>query len=447
MCRDFSFDDSAPIAAAAEAEEAAPEARSPAKAQVPRAAAVLGEDQGCSEGSSPVSVSATASVSAGRVVSRAATKSPPREAHKGIARVSTPPPSPGMQDRRAKTLAAMRTLGMKIDGSKAPKVLLPADSEAWSSLEVNLFLLSGGVYDPSVMARRRRVPETPFAGTGVSTQACGRVSIVAPTMSSRQHYHESLWACFEAQTWEDKELIVLETYEQTPSEFLRRKAEEDERFVHVCIQRKAGRDFTVGLKRNMTLHLASGEYIVNFDDDDLYASNYIETMIGEMQRKDLQGLTLSSWYNYYVEKGVCTFSDPVSWGDWADDQKALEKILYGYGFSYAHRRWAALDHCYPNVAFAEDAPFFLKLREVFGSDRVSLKKDDEGICMHIMHKANSAQVLASSEVALTAVRALPVAALKPFQKYLDAAPQWGSILGIFDKVTEWLRKELQTAAF
>eukprot|EP00441_Pelagodinium_beii_P001947 CAMPEP_0197699808 /NCGR_PEP_ID=MMETSP1338-20131121/121107_1 /TAXON_ID=43686 ORGANISM="Pelagodinium beii, Strain RCC1491" /NCGR_SAMPLE_ID=MMETSP1338 /ASSEMBLY_ACC=CAM_ASM_000754 /LENGTH=86 /DNA_ID=CAMNT_0043283337 /DNA_START=36 /DNA_END=293 /DNA_ORIENTATION=+ len=86
-------------------------------------------------------------------------------------------------------------------------------------------------------------------------------------MSSRQQYHEQLWACFEAQDWPDKELVVVETYESTPSSFLAQKAKEDERFVHVAFQRDRHEDFSVGLKRDMTLHLASGEYVVNFDDD------------------------------------------------------------------------------------------------------------------------------------------------------------------------------------
>ena len=60
----------------------------------------------------------------------------------------------------------------------------------------------------------------------------------------------------------------------------------------------------------MTLHMATGEFIVNFDDDDLYAPGYVEKMVGLMQRERLVGVTLSAWYNYYTGKGVCTFSDP-----------------------------------------------------------------------------------------------------------------------------------------
>jgi hypothetical protein len=212
---------------------------------------------------------------------------------------------------------------------------------------------------------------------------------MAPTMSSRQHFHEQLWACFDAQRWEDKELVIIETYETSPSAFLQQKAREDDRLVHVCIQRSTGMDFSVGLKRNMALHMASGQYVANFDDDDIYAANYLSTMVGEMQAKGLAALTLSGWYNFIAPRNVVTYSDPTSWDE---DDEDLDNILYGFGFSYVHERAVSLDYPYPDVVFAEDAPFFLKLREVLGYDKVALLEDTKGICIHIVHRANSTGV-------------------------------------------------------
>merc|ERR1712113_1194705 len=134
-----------------------------------------------------------------------------------------------------------------------------------------------------------------------------------------------------------------------------------------------------------------------------------------MQKEDLVGVTLSAWYNYYTGKGICTFSDPEGWDEWANDEDELEKILYGYGFSYTHRRKPSLENPYPNVGFAEDAPFFLKLRELFGDDKVTLMKDEEGLCVHIMHRANTAQVLGTRNVSALQIANLAVTDLKPFQ--------------------------------
>jgi len=296
-----------------------------------------------------------------------------------------------------------------------------SDSVQWTQLERDLFESSSGLYHPTEMATMRRLPSQAIliGGTGVNFEVPGRVSIVAPSMSKRQHYHENLWRCFEAQSWADKELIVVETYEDAPSKFLQAKAMVDERIVHITIKVQPGQDFTVGLKRNMTLHMATGEYIVNFDDDDLYAPGYVTKMVSLMQKERLVGVTLSAWYNYYIGKGVCTFSDPESWDEWVDSPAELDDILYGYGFSYTHRRQASLLFPYPNVGFAEDAPFFLKLREVYGNDKVLLYKDVDGLCLHIMHRANTAQVLGSRNASAQEIASLEVACLTPFQKMID----------------------------
>ena len=79
------------------------------------------------------------------------------------------------------------------------------------------------------------------------------------------------------------------------------------------------------------------------------------------------------------QRSLESSEDPESWEEWADDQQELDEILYGYGFSYSHRRTLSLLFCYPNVGFAEDAPFFLKLRDMFGKDKVQLYKDGVGL--------------------------------------------------------------------
>jgi len=326
-------------------------------------------------------------------------------------------------------LAAIAEAGIDAPQGK-PELRLPPESRTWTRLETDLYLLSGGEYHPGKMAQHRRLPPDGMPGTRVSREVIGRVSIVSPTMSSRQHYHEQLWACFAAQTWQDKELIVVETYDDSPSEFLRRKAEEDSRILHVRFKRTAGNDFSVGLKRNMTSHLASGQFIVNFDDDDIYAANYVSKTVGELQNRGLAALTFSSWYNYFVPNGVCGYSDPDSWGQL--DKKQMDEVLYGYGFSYAYRRCVSLLMPYPDVAFAEDAPFFLRLRNVLGADKVALWKDTEGICMHIVHRGNSTGVdgvRCTSELEQDEFDRLAVSDLPVLQHFLRLhATSWWQLL-------------------
>ena len=55
----------------------------------------------------------------------------------------------------------------------------------------------------------------------------------------------------------------------------RRIALENWRLKYIAIKRPVGEDLTVGAKLNLTILLASGPYIVSFDDD-LYADRYAE---------------------------------------------------------------------------------------------------------------------------------------------------------------------------
>ena len=213
----------------------------------------------------------------------------------------------------------------------------------------------------------------------------GRVSVVTPTTASRARFHSQLWRCFLDQSWPDKELVVVETYHDQPSAFFRRIARKDTRLKYIAIQCPVGEDLTVGAKRNLTVLLASGEYCVNFDDDDLYADKYVERMVTEMKKRSLVALTLSGWYNFFEARGSAGYSEPNSWDP--EDQNEMDEILYGYGFSYVHLRVMALFYPYPNLGFAEDAPFMLRLREKTG--RVGLIEDVEGLCLHIVHSTSS----------------------------------------------------------
>ena len=130
-------------------------------------------------------------------------------------------------------------------------------------------------------------------------EVLGRVSIVTPTTASRARFHPQLWQCFVDQSWPDKELVVVETYHDEPSAFFQSIALVDPRLKYFGIKRPVGEDLTVGAKRNATILLASGQYCVNFDDDDLYADRYVEHMVTAMQQRNLVAVTLSGWHNFF----------------------------------------------------------------------------------------------------------------------------------------------------
>ncbi|CAE7524054.1 unnamed protein product [Symbiodinium natans] len=271
---------------------------------------------------------------------------------------------------------------------KSREVRLSSQS---TPLEKALYYQSAGQWDPEALRRLRREP--PESGC--------RVSVVTPTTSRRSKFHPQLWECFAAQSWRDKELVVLETHQgrARPSEFFHSLGCEN--VVYVSLEG----DCSIGCKRNLGIFLASGQVIVNFDDDDIYGPGYISSMVQVLQRKNLVALTLSAWYDFDTRLNRCGFVDPEALTDLdlaATNVSAMAKTelqrlrrsgvegaVYGYGFSYVHLREPALQHPYPDTKMCEDVNFMLQLRDAFGP-RVGLHRDVEGVCLHVMHGGNTA---------------------------------------------------------
>lgn len=328
-------------------------------------------------------------------------------------REATPPPPPQStrQQPPDALLAAKR--------SRRPahwKGELPAESADWTPLENALFVLSGGWYNPSEMGKRRREP------------ANDRVSVVTPTSEARQGFHEQLWACFLAQDYPDIELIIIETYDNFTSQlFAKESKREGSNVLHISFRG----DLTIGLKRNMGVHLASGKYIVQFDDDDLYAPRYVSRMVGHMQANHLAALTLGSWHNCELLSGKFGFVDPEVFRPYdiprAEDggpsseeaarearearRRQIDPIVYGYGFSYAYLREAAYARPFPDVSMSEDYEFMRRLRFELGEERVGLVPDREGLCLHVLHLRNSSGSDSDREVLAEEVEGLEVCAL------------------------------------
>ncbi|CAK9100872.1 unnamed protein product [Durusdinium trenchii] len=242
-----------------------------------------------------------------------------------------------------------------------------------------------------------------------------RVSVLTPTTAARAAFHAQLWQCFSAQTWPNKELVVVETYDSTveqPSSFFQDL--KDDRLVHVAL----AHDLNVGLKRNISVLMASGEYCVNFDDDDFYADGYVERMVGELQLRGLGALKLSAWHNYFESTGRCGYSTPHTWKE--DEER--DNNVFGYGFSYVYRRELALAYPYPHLDFGEDAPFMLKLRD---GCRVGLMEDLEGVCLHLVHRHSStmdpevSRILPQEEL-----EDLEVADSQAFQHFISSRRSW-----------------------
>ena len=95
----------------------------------------------------------------------------------------------------------------------------------------------------------------------------------------------------------------------------------------------------------MVLHLANKNFVVHFDDDDLYAPQYIEWVVNNMVKRDLGVLTLSSWYNCNLHDGT-----------------------------------------FPDLSLSEDYMFMCRLQANLGREKVGLLRDRLGMCMRTRFK-------------------------------------------------------------
>lgn len=133
--------------------------------------------------------------------------------------------------------------------------------------------------------------------------------------------------------------------------------------------------WTLGLKRNVACHLSRGEVIAHFDDDDLYAADYLERMshsllaaerrthmptgrqantrLDERLRPAL--VTLSEWHILDLHDQAFGFFDPKS--DPMVHEDARDSMVLGYGFSYVYTRSAWDLVAFPDVEFSEDGEF------------------------------------------------------------------------------------------
>ena len=121
-------------------------------------------------------------------------------------------------------------------------------------------------------------------------------------------------------------MVVVVVVVETCLILFRRIALENWRLKYIAIKCPVGEDLTVGAKRNATVLLASGQYIVNFDEDDLYADRYVERMGTVMQQRILVAVTLSGWHNFFEARGPAGYSEPNSWDP--EDEDEMDEILY-----------------------------------------------------------------------------------------------------------------------
>ena len=116
---------------------------------------------------------------------------------------------------------------------------------------------------------------------------------------------------------------------------------------------------SIGEARNILIERAKGEIIVQFDDDDYYAPNYVRSMVTALTNRDADLVYLRGWFLYDVRSHFFGYWDlmqkegpyyrcdgsGVALGILSSPLiRALENNHLGYGFSYVFKKklWEAV---------------------------------------------------------------------------------------------------------
>ncbi len=101
--------------------------------------------------------------------------------------------------------------------------------------------------------------------------------------------------CFEAQTYPNKELLVLyESDNGAVRQFARQEQHERVYFLEVPAEPK----LTLGELRNLSVERCNGEYFCQWDDDDWYASNRLQVQMEALQQSCKPACMLLYWLMY-----------------------------------------------------------------------------------------------------------------------------------------------------
>lgn len=221
------------------------------------------------------------------------------------------------------------------------------------------------------------------------------VSVVTPTWN-REAFLPLAYRSFASQRVPALEWIVIDDSD-TPSAFM--ASLNDERVMYRHLRTR----LTIGEKRNLAAELARGEVIAHFDDDEVYAPDYLSTMLGQMRMRDAQFVKLGAFFLYSRVYGqfaywdlmrksglhFCWSDQPMTVLNFPQDNPSFADNHLGYGFSYVYtkRLWAAQP--FEPRSFNEDGRFITAARS--RGARIALATDDAGLCLHVLHAHNTSK--------------------------------------------------------
>ncbi len=168
--------------------------------------------------------------------------------------------------------------------------------------------------------------------------------------------------CFQSQSHASRELIVVDDGEDATREFI-----QGLRDSRISYFRPVREGLTLGELRNMALSLATGNYVMQWDDDDWYHPDRIKAQLAALLETGSEMCVLERWTLAWPERGLFQWSKRRPW---EGSMLALRSGL----------------PTYPPAKIGEDAGFF---RQCVDKEMRICALDRPDLYIYVVHGRNT----------------------------------------------------------
>ena len=191
-----------------------------------------------------------------------------------------------------------------------------------------------------------------------------KVSCLLPTRDRRQWIPAAL-IHFQRQTWEQRELLVIDDGEDDISDLI---PADDPRIRYL----RLGGPMTLGAKRNLCCEEATGDILVHWDDDDWMADRRLSYQVGQLTAAGVEVCGLDRLY----------FCEPATLLCWQYVYQGKKPWVAGGTLCFTKAFWR--NHAFPELAAGEDTRFLWQHRP-----KDLLRLDDPSFYCAVIHADNT----------------------------------------------------------
>lgn len=260
-----------------------------------------------------------------------------------------------LDDWRSTYPLAFRGSLLKEIVDECPAELTP---ESHVALARKLFAVAGAtgirfnpvpicVYDPNPTPRNIPTP-------AISKQTQPKISCLTVTLNRLVLLKESI-QCYCRQTYPNRELVIVTDgtprYRQAIGDYLRWLGRHDIRLISVP---QSGQ--TLGALRNISLAAATGEFVCQWDDDDLNHPQRLERQFAHLSSTKADACCLTDQLQFFFAERT------LWWSDWRSEDERVKQLIPGTLMARRDARFR-----YPETTSGEDS---VLLEDIFDNGTV-----------------------------------------------------------------------------